>query len=115
MTRQRLKVARLGRVGRIAVISALILFLTGLLFFMAAMLFEHDPDGHLIRGWLNESRYWLFVWRLTLYLFLILLWFSVVRPQVIKVSPGGSLHRLEWMAGIFILVIEVAAWRSVMA
>ncbi|MDW5500050.1 MULTISPECIES: hypothetical protein [Serratia] len=106
------------RFRRVAVIFLVIVAVTAALFLFASVLFEVDPDGHKVRGWLSASRYGLFVWRLTIYTVLGWAWFCVVRPQVMKKSPGSTgsaLRRLEWTAAGFILVLELAAWRSVLA
>ena len=106
---------RYGRTRRFVLAFLVILALTVGLFLIASVLFEADPDGHKVRDWLSASRYGLFAWRLTIYTGLCWAWFYVVRPQVVKKSPGQSLHRLEWMVAGFIIVIEFAAWRSVLA
>lgn len=106
---------RFSRAGRIALVFLVIVVLTAGLFLFASVLFELDPDGQKVRGWLSASRYGLFVWRLTLYTVLGWAWFCVVRPKVMKKAPGSSLRRLEWTAVGFILVLEFAAWRSVLA
>ncbi|HEN3613525.1 TPA: hypothetical protein U5E22_002457 [Yersinia enterocolitica] len=106
---------RLGGAGRLALIVLVIMALTVGLFLLVLMLFELDPDGHKVRDWLSASRYGLFVWRLTLYTVLGWAWCCGVRSQVMKKSPGSSLRRLEWTAAGFILVLEFAAWRSVLA
>ncbi len=103
------------RAGRLAMICLATVALTAGLFLFAAVLFELDPSGQKVQGWLNASRYGLFVWRLALYAVLGWAWFSVVRPKVMKLSPGSSLRRVEWMSAGFILVLEFAAWRSVLA
>lgn len=106
---------RFGRTRRFVLTFLVILALTVGLFLIASLLFEADPDGHKVRDWLRASRYCLFLWRLSIYTGLCWVWFYVVRPQVVKKSLGQSLHRLEWMAAVFIIVIEFAAWRSVLA
>lgn len=106
---------RLSGTGRFVITVAIVLFLATLFFLLAAVLFNSDPDGHRVRNWLSESRYWLFAWRLTIYTVVGWLWFVIVRPKVLKRSPADSLHRLEWVACAFILVSEFAAWRSVLA
>lgn len=106
---------RFPRVGRFVITVTTVLVLLTLLFLLAAVLFNSDPDGHRVRNWLSASRYWLFAWRLMVYTALGWLWFVVVRPKVLKRAPAESLRRLEWVAGAFILVSEFAAWRSVLA
>ncbi len=104
-----------GRVGRFALSVIVALVLVTLMLLLASVLFEHDPDGHQVRDWLTAGRYWLFAWRLLIYTALGWLWFRVVRAQVVKTSLGGSLRRLEWMTAAFILVTEIATWRSALA
>lgn len=103
------------RAGRLAIICLATVGLTAAMFLFASVLFELDPSGQKIQGWLAASHYWLFLWRLTLYTMLGWAWFSVVRPKAVKRSPDSSLRRLEWMSAGFILVLEFAAWRSVLA
>ncbi|WP_431022200.1 Metallophosphoesterase [Erwinia rhapontici] len=105
------------RAGRLAMICLTMVALTAGMFLFASVLFELDPSGQKIQAWLNASRYGLFIWRLTLYTMLCWAWFAVVRPKVVKVSPGAgsSLRRMEWTTAGFILVLEFAAWRSVLA
>ncbi|WJV63502.1 hypothetical protein PCO86_05500 [Pectobacteriaceae bacterium CE70] len=106
---------RLGRTGQFLLIFLVMVALTTGLFLFASVLFEFDPDGQKVRRWLSASRYGLFVWRLTLYVVLGWVWFCFVRPAVVKKSLGGSLRRLEWTAVGFIVVLELAAWRSILA
>lgn len=103
------------RAGRLAIICLTTVALTAGMFLFASVLFELDPGGQKVQGWLNASRYGLFVWRLTLYAVLCWAWFSVVRPKVVKLSPASSLRRMELMSAVFLLVLEFAAWRSVLA
>lgn len=106
---------RISRSGRFALIFLAIVAVTAGFFVLASFLFAFDPSGQKVKGWLSASRYGLFAWRLTLYTLLGYTWFGIVRPQVLKISPGSSLRRLEWMAALFISVLEFAAWRSVLA
>jgi len=115
MDRESPKKRRFSGTGRFAITVATVLVLVTLLFLLAAVLFNSDPDGHRVRRWLSEGRYWLFAWRLMIYTALCWLWFFVVRPQVLKKSSAESLRRLEWIACAFILISELAAWRSVLA
>lgn len=103
------------RAGRVAMFCLITIALTAGLLLFASVLFELDPSGQKIQGWLNSSRYGLFVWRLMLYTMLGWTWFSVVRPKVVKLSPGSSLRRMEWMSAGFLVVLEFAAWHSVLA
>lgn len=105
----------LGRIGRFALGVIVALVLVTVLLLLASVLFEHDPDGRQVHDWLIAGRYWLFAWRLLIYTTLGWLWFRVVRVQVVKTSAGGSLRRLEWMTAAFILVTEIATWRSALA
>ncbi|MBU9819905.1 hypothetical protein J1782_08395 [Rahnella sp. BCC 1045] len=106
---------RFGRTLKVALVLLLIVAMTVGLFLLASVLFEFDPDGQKVRGWLNANRYGLFTWRLTLYALIGWGWFFVVRPQATVKMPGISIQRLEWITVGFIVILELAAWRSVIA
>ncbi|UVO09306.1 hypothetical protein LW347_04835 [Pectobacterium polonicum] len=92
------------------------LLLITLLMLLAAVLFENDPDGQGIKVWLHDSRYILLAWRMMVYAGLAWLWFYAVRPRLIAATASPAyLMRLEWLAAGFLLFIELANLRALVA
>lgn len=103
-----------GRTGRILFLVLLILLMTAGMFAIAAVFMAYDPDGHITRRWLHDSRWGLFAWRLTLYGALIAAWILKVRPQALIRWPDGRLRlvRMELMGVLFLVATEYVAWTS---
>lgn len=103
-----------GRIGRILFLLLLILFMTAGMFFIASVLVAYEPDGHVTRRWLHDSRWGLFAWRLTLYGALTAAWIGKVRPQAVMRWPGARprLIRMELLGVFFLLATEYVAWTT---
>ncbi|WP_235192751.1 hypothetical protein [Erwinia mallotivora] len=101
-----------GRAARVALLILSMMLLTAGMFAVASVFMAYDPDGHLTREWLHDSRWWLFAWRLTLLTGLATVWFWWVRPRVIRRWPQVRLRlpRTEALAVLFILATEYVAW-----
>lgn len=103
-----------GHIGRILIMVLLILLMTASMFAIAAVFMAYDPDGHITRRWLHDSRWGLFAWRLVLYGCLITAWILKVRPQALIRWPDGRprLVRMELMGVLFLVATEYVAWTS---
>ncbi|CCG85998.1 hypothetical protein [Erwinia piriflorinigrans] len=103
-----------GRTGRIVIVLLLVLLMTVAMFAVASLFMAYDPDGHLTRSWLHQSRWGLFGWRITLYVGLALVWLLKVRPQAVRYWPQirQRLPRTELLAVLFMLATEYVAWTS---
>ncbi|WP_369012152.1 hypothetical protein SM114_01595 [Erwinia pyrifoliae] len=49
-----------GRTGRVVIVLLLVLLMTVAMFAVASLFMAYDPDGHLTRSWLHQSRWGLF-------------------------------------------------------
>ncbi|CCR31799.1 hypothetical protein SedNR2807_45330 [Citrobacter sedlakii] len=116
MNQQRLNFSVLrGRAGRVLLTILYVLLFTALMLAFAAAMFEYDPDGRQLRGWLRESRPWLFVWRMVLYGSVALFWYRKVRPKLLKRWPEvtGRLPRTELIVGLYFVGCELLfAWSA---
>lgn len=103
-----------GRIGRILSLVLLILLMTAGMFAIAAVFMAYDPDGHVTRRWLHDSRWGLFAWRLTLYAALAATWVMKVRPQTVMRWPDARsrLMRMELLGVFFLLATEYVAWTT---
>lgn len=103
-----------GHTGRILLLVLLILLMTAGMFAIAAVFMAYDPDGHITRCWLHDSRWGLFAWRLTLYGALITVWILKVRPQAVMRWPDARprLMRMELPGVFFLLATEYVAWTT---
>ncbi|MFP1915967.1 hypothetical protein ACLEEZ_10500 [Lonsdalea quercina] len=101
-----------GRAGRIVLMIIALLFISVGMFALASMLMAYDPDGHLMRSWLHDSRWALFAWRLMMYAVIVSAWLFKVRPLLLKRCPEirPRLPRTELFGGLFILATECVAW-----
>ncbi|EBU5081962.1 hypothetical protein S699_000346 [Salmonella enterica subsp. enterica] len=101
-----------GRTGRILLIVLFILLMTAGMFALASVFMAYDPDGHLTRHWLHDSRWALFAWRLVIYAGITLTWLMKVRPQMLARWPEvrARLPRTELLCALFILATECVAW-----
>ncbi|UWM63532.1 hypothetical protein [Enterobacter sp. CP102] len=104
-----------GRTGRILFLMLLILLMTAGMFAVAAVFMAYDPDGHVTRRWLHDSRWGLFAWRLTLYAALTAVWIMKVRPQATMRWPDARprLMRMKLFGVFFLLTTEYVAWTTV--
>lgn len=116
MNLQRLNFSVLrGRAGRVLLTILYVLLFTALMLAFAAAMFEYDPDGRQLRGWLRESRPWLFVWRMALYGSVALFWYRKVRPKLLKRWPevAERLPRTELIVGLYFVGCELLfAWSA---
>ncbi|EOS93051.1 hypothetical protein LU631_07440 [Erwinia tracheiphila] len=101
-----------GRAARVALLILSMLLLMAGMFAVASVFMAYDPDGHLTRNWLHDSRWWLFAWRLTFCTGLAAVWLCRVRPRVLRRWPQvrSRLPRTEALAVLFILATEYVAW-----
>lgn len=101
-----------GRSGRVLLVIIAILLLTVAMFALASVFMAYDPDGHLTRRWLHDSRWALFVWRLVMYAGIAAVWLVKVRPQLLARRAEGHarLRRTELLCVLFILASEFVAW-----
>jgi uncharacterized BrkB/YihY/UPF0761 family membrane protein len=76
-----------GRTGRIVLMIAALLLITVAMFALASVFMAYDPDGHLTRRWLHDSRWALFTWRLLMYAGIAVVWRMKVRPQMLARWP----------------------------
>lgn len=104
-----------GRTGRIVLMVAALLLLTVAMFALASVFMAYDPDGHLTRLWLHDSRWALFTWRLFMYAGIAVAWRMKVRPQMLARWPEvrGRLPRTELLSVLFIVATECVAWAGV--
>ncbi|MCX8957002.1 hypothetical protein [Erwinia psidii] len=104
-----------GRAARVAVLTLSVLLLSAGMFAVASVFMAYDPDGHLTRDWLHNSRWSLFAWRLTLYTGMAVVWLHRMRPRVVRRWPQARprLPRTEALAVLFILATEYVAWSGV--
>lgn len=104
-----------GRLGRFLLIILSLVILTLAIFFLASVFMAHDPDGHLVRNWLHENRWGLFVWRLVIYAGIVGSWFLKVRAQLLQRWPAvrQRLPRTELLVLLFLLTTEWVAWHNV--
>lgn len=100
------------RAGRILLVFVAILFLTAGVFALASVFMAYDPDGHLTRRWLHDSRWALFAWRMVMYVGITVVWLMKVRPQLLARWPEdrARLKRTESLCVLFILATEFVAW-----
>ncbi|EOT5500047.1 hypothetical protein I5466_13950 [Citrobacter koseri] len=103
-----------GRTGRILSLMLLILLMMAGMFAIAAVFMAYDPDGHVTRRWLHDSRWGLFVWRMSLYATLTAAWILKVRPQAVMRWPDARprLMRMELLGVFFLLATEYVAWTT---
>lgn len=101
-----------GRTGRIVLMVTVLLLITVAMFALASVFMAYDPDGHLTRRWLHDSRWALFVWRLVMYAGIAAVWLVKVRPQLLARRTEGHarLRRTELLCVLFILASEFVAW-----
>nr|WP_310615744.1 hypothetical protein [Pantoea cypripedii] len=104
-----------GRTGRVVLMVAVLLLITVAMFALASVFMAFDPDGHLTRRWLHESRWALFAWRLLMYACIVAIWLVKVRPQMLTRWPETRtrLPRTELICVLFILTTECVAWAGV--
>ncbi|MBY6257807.1 hypothetical protein K3G69_15000 [Phytobacter diazotrophicus] len=93
-----------GRTGRIVLMIAALLLITVAMFALASVFMAYDPDGHLTRRWLHDSRWALFTWRLLMYAGIAVVWRMKVRAR---------LPRTELLGVLFIAATECVAWAGV--
>lgn len=103
-----------GRTGRILSLLLLILLMTAGMFAIAAVFMAYDPDGHITRRWLHDSRWGLFAWRMSLYAALTAVWIMKVRPLAVMRWPDARprLIRMELLGIFFLLATEYVAWTT---
>ncbi|HCC5977217.1 TPA: hypothetical protein M5879_004414 [Citrobacter koseri] len=103
-----------GRTGRILFLVLLILLMTAGMFAIAAVFMAYDPDGHITRRWLHDSRWGLFAWRISLYATLTAAWIMKVRPRAVMRWPDARprLIRMELPGVFFLLATEYVAWTT---
>ncbi|PTA89016.1 hypothetical protein CWM66_21455 [Kosakonia sp. H7A] len=103
------------RTGRILLIVLFILLMTAGMFALASVFMAYDPDGHLTRRWLHDSRWALFAWRLVMYAGIASFWWRKVRPGLLARWPEARarLPRTELLCALFILATECVAWTGV--
>lgn len=101
-----------SRASRILLVFIAILFLTACMFALASVFMAYDPDGHLTRRWLHDSRWALFAWRMVMYASMTVAWLMKVRPQLLARRPEehARLKRTELLGVLFILGTEFVAW-----
>ncbi|MEH4661143.1 MULTISPECIES: hypothetical protein [Enterobacteriaceae] len=101
--------------GRIILALIVIVLFTAGMFALASLFFDLDPDGHLLRDWLHDSRWGWFIWRMTVYAAIVFFWFFRVRPVLLSRSPDvrQRLPRTELVVLSFILFMEFVAWKGV--
>lgn len=101
-----------GRAGRIVITIIALLLVSAGMFALASVMMAYDPDGHLVRRWLHDSRWALFAWRLMMYAGIVAVWLIKVRPLLLTRWPESRsrLPRTELLGGLFILAIECVAW-----
>ncbi|ADF60017.1 MULTISPECIES: hypothetical protein [Enterobacteriaceae] len=104
-----------GRTGRIVLMIAALLLITVAMFALASVFMAYDPDGHLTRRWLHDSRWALFTWRLLMYAGIAVVWRMKVRPQMLARWPEvrARLPRTELLGVLFIAATECVAWAGV--
>ncbi|WP_034948956.1 hypothetical protein [Erwinia oleae] len=101
-----------GRTGRFITMVSILVLITAGMFALASVFMAYDPDGHLTRRWLYESRWALFAWRLTIYAGIAAAWLLKVRPQLLRRWPEvrARMPRTELLGLLFILATECVAW-----
>ncbi|KDE34193.1 membrane protein [Kosakonia radicincitans UMEnt01/12] len=101
--------------GRIVLLLIALVLFTGGMFILASFFFDHDPDGHLLRDWLHDSRWAWFAWRICVYASITFFWFFRVRPALLSRTPDARqrLPRTELLVASFILFMEFVAWKGV--
>jgi uncharacterized BrkB/YihY/UPF0761 family membrane protein len=103
-----------GRTGRIVLMIAALLLITVAMFALASVFMAYDPDGHLTRRWLHDSRWALFTWRLLMYAGIAVVWRMKVRPQMLARWPEVRLAcRARNCSALFIAATECVAWAGV--
>ena len=104
-----------GRTGRIVLMVTALLLITVAMFALASVFMAYDPDGHLTRRWLHDSRWSLFAWRLLMYAGIAVAWRMKVRPQMLARWPEvrSRLPRTELLSVLFIAATECVAWAGV--
>jgi hypothetical protein len=104
-----------SRYGRVLLVIIAILLLTVAMFALASVFMAYDPDGHLTRRWLHDSRWALFAWRLVMYAGIAAAWWMKVRPQMLARWPEvrPRLPRTELLGVLFIVATECVAWAGV--
>ncbi len=100
-----------GRTGRIVLMVTVLLLITVAMFALASVFMAYDPDGHLTRRWLHDSRWALFAWRLLMYAGIAVAWWMKVRPQMLERWPEvrSRLLRTELLGVLFIAATECVA------
>ncbi|WP_058973039.1 hypothetical protein [Type-D symbiont of Plautia stali] len=101
-----------GRTGRFIMMVSVLVLITAGMFALASVFMAYDPDGHLTRRWLHDSRWALFAWRLMMYVGIAGVWLMKVRPQLLRRWPEvrARLPRTELLGVLFILATECVAW-----
>lgn len=101
-----------GRTGRFIMMLSVLILITAGMFALASVFIAYDPDGHLTRRWLHDSRWALFAWRLMMYAGIAGVWLMKVRPQLLRRWPEvrARLPRTELLGVLFILATECVAW-----
>lgn len=103
-----------GLTARILLIFLSTVLAMAVIFGLASVFMAYDPDGHLIRQWLYDSRWGMFAWRLSIYVLIGSIWIMNLRPRLLKRWPEASarLPRTELLAALFILATEYVAWSN---
>jgi hypothetical protein len=103
-----------GLTGRILLIFLIMFLAMGAIFGLASVFMAYDPNGHLIKKWLYESRWAMFAWRLCMYAFIACVWIMKLRPRLLTRWPdaAGGLPRLERFAIVYLLATEYVAWSN---
>lgn len=104
-----------GRTGRIVLMVTALLLITVAMFALASVFMAYDPDGHLTRRWLHDSRWALFTWRVFMYAGIAAVWWLKVRPPLLARWPEARsrLPRTELLSVLFIAATECVAWAGV--
>lgn len=104
-----------GRVGHVLFILLYMVLLLFVMLIVASYFMAFDPDGHITRNWLHQSRWELFGWRIAMYVPICVTWMLKVRPAMLQRWPETRqrLLRTELLSVFFILATEYVAWTSV--
>ncbi|CAH6333952.1 hypothetical protein [Pantoea agglomerans] len=103
-----------GLTARILLIFLSSVLAMAVIFGLASVFMAYDPDGHLIRQWMYDSRWGMLAWRLSIYVLIGSIWIMNLRPRLLKRWPEASarLSRTELLAALFILATEYVAWSN---
>lgn len=76
------------------------------LFFLVLLWLIVATSGQSINSWILEHKHYFMIWRIILYISILLFWYKKLRPRVINDSNRNQLLRIEIMCMLLFSLVE---------